>query len=31
MSAASCDFLFPLYEMATGDLLAMIEADYMGN
>src|SRR2546427_5339864 len=23
-------FLVPLYEMATGDLLAMIEADYMG-
>ena len=23
-------FLVPLYEMATGDLLAVIEADYMG-
>src|SRR6202140_5531228 len=23
-------FLVPLYEMATGDLLALIEADYMG-
>src|SRR5216117_85865 len=23
-------FLVPLYEMATGDLLAMIEADYIG-
>src|SRR2546426_4617120 len=23
-------FLVPLYEMATGDLLAIIEADYMG-
>jgi alanine dehydrogenase len=23
-------FLVPLYEMATGDLLAMVEADYMG-
>src|SRR5438046_1129709 len=23
-------FLVPLYEMATGDLLAQIEADYMG-
>src|SRR5277367_1613036 len=23
-------FLVPLYEMATGNLLAMIEADYMG-
>ncbi len=27
---AKLRFLVPLYEMATGDLVAMIEADYMG-
>ena len=26
----TCVFLVPLYEMATGELLALIEADYMG-
>src|SRR6202158_1150662 len=29
-SRAKVRFLVPLYAMATGDLLAMIEADYMG-